>query len=157
MQSYIEQKLLIYVTKGEPAEVDLQMSGAKHIKKNSVRVDIIDIHGKVLIPNIKPTSNDESGLRYSLTFNPPSEQFKMMVKGRTTKNEIFQRVSQHTKKMKQLVLKEIYNSGRYTIKRGGSMFIMLYLFNGMDTTQAFRISFMDTLGYKVRKNTVTCR
>ena len=97
MQSYIEQKLLIYVTKGEPAEVDLQMSGAKHIKKNSVCVDIIDIHGKVLIPNIKPTSNDESGLRYSLTFNPPSEQFKMMVKGRTTKNEIFQSLTAYQK------------------------------------------------------------
>lgn len=79
----------------------------------------------------------------------------MMIKGRTTMNKVFQRVSQHPKQVKQLALKEFYNSGRYKIKRGGSMFIMMYLFNGMDTKQAFRISFVDTLGYKVRKNTLS--
>lgn len=91
---YIKNVYILHFTSGESAEVDLEITGAKHIKKNSVRVDIIDIHGRVLIPNIKPTSNDESGLRYSLTFNPPSEQFKMMVKGRTTKNKIFLAVYQ---------------------------------------------------------------
>jgi hypothetical protein len=117
-------------------------------------VDIVDIYGKVLIPDIKPVRlNVKSGLRYTLIFDPPSKQFEILIKGRTSKNKVFQRVSQRASQVKPLVLKEFYNSGRYAIKRGGSTFIMLYLFNGMDTNQVFRTSFRDTLGYKVRKKT----
>ncbi len=151
MLSRLYQVYFIF-TKGEPTQVEVTISGAKQIQKDTLLVNIVDIFGKVLIPDIKPTPDDESGLRYSLTFNPPSEQFKVLIKGRTNKNNVFERVSQRVSQVKPLVLKEFYNSGRYSIKQGGSTFIMLYLFNGMDTNQVFRISFKATLGYKVRKN-----
>ena len=136
-------------TKGESAHVDLTIFGAKQIQKDSVLVDIVDINGKVLIPVIKPTRNDKNGLRYSFTFDPPSEQFKILIKGRTSKNKVFQRISQRASQVKPLVLKQLYNSGRDSIRQGGSAFIMLCLINGMDTDQVFRTSFRDTLGYKV--------
>lgn len=138
-------------TKGESAKIDLTISEAKQIKKDSIHVDIVDVWGKVLISDINPTTNDENGVRYALTFTPPNEQFKMKIRGRTSKNREFERVSQHASEVKQLVLKEFYNSGRYSIKQGGSTFITLYLFNGMDTEQTFTITFKDTLGYKVKK------
>ena len=138
--------------KGEPAQVDLTISGAKQIKPGSVSVNIVDMQGKEIISSIKPTPHDEAGVRYSFTFNPPKEQFKIMVKGQTTQNKTFQRVSQRANQMKPLVLKEFFNSGRYTIKQGGSTYIMLYLFNGMNSDQVFKVSFRNTLGYKVRNN-----
>ncbi|CAB4001440.1 Hypothetical predicted protein [Paramuricea clavata] len=135
---------------GEPAQVYLTISGEKQIQNNSIRMDIVDIYGKVLIPDIKPVRlNGKSGLRYTLIFDPPSDQFKILIKGRTSKNKVFQRISQRASQVKPLVLKEFYNSGRYAIKQGGSAFIMLYLFNGMGTDQVFRTSFKDNLGYKV--------
>ena len=131
----------LYFMKGEPAHVDLTMSGAKQIKSGSVRAHIVDMYGKQIISGIKPTPHDEAGVRYSFTFNPPKEKFKIMVKGQTTQNKTFQRVSPRANQMKPLVLKEFYNSGRYSIKQRGSTYIMLYLFNGMNSDQVFKVSF----------------
>ena len=50
---------------------------------------------------------------------------------------------------KSLVLKEFYNSRHYTIKRGGSTFIMLYVFNSSRKDQSFKVRFKDTLGYRI--------
>jgi hypothetical protein len=111
-------------------------------------MDIIDIHGKVLIPDLKPKRDDEIGELYSLTFDPPSEKFKLQVRGRTRKNKMFQRVSQNAGEAKPLVLKLFFTPSG-TIKQGGSTFIMLYLFNGLDEDKVFSVSFRDTLGYKV--------
>lgn len=139
--------------KGEAAQIELKIAGAKQIQKDSLQVDIVDVHGKVLIRDLKPNPFDDDGSQYGLAFNPPKDKFKILIKGKTKMDKVFQRVSQQTSQAKPLVLKEFYTSGD-SIKQGGSAYIMLYLFNGMDSNQKFRISFRDTLGYKVRNTKI---
>ncbi|XP_028413142.1 von Willebrand factor A domain-containing protein 7-like [Dendronephthya gigantea] len=140
---------LKYPLAGEQAEVELRMAGEKQIKKDSLRVDIVDTSGEVLIPDLKPTPNGADGVYFTVTFNPPKEKFKMMLKGMTKKNKVFTRVSERPDEVKPLVLKKFYNSRGDFIRPGGSVFLMLYLFNGKDSNQVFRISFKDTLGYSI--------
>ena len=125
------------------------MTGEKQIKKDSLRVDIVDISGEVRIPDLKPTPSGVDGVYHILTFSPPNEKFKIMLKGVTSKDKVFTRVSERIDQVKPLVLKKFYNSRGDFIRPGGSVFLMLYLFNGKDSNQVFRVSFKDSLGYSV--------
>lgn len=88
-------------------------------------------------------------MRFTFSFQPPNKPFKLLLKGKTTSNKIFQRISRHVDDAKALVLKEFYNSKHYTIKQGGRTSILLYLFNGSKKEQSYRIKAKSTLGYRV--------
>ena len=134
---------------GELAIVNITISDPTKVEKSSLTIDIIDTSGKTLISNKKLISVGKSGSRFSFSFRPPNKPFKLMLKGKTTGNSIFQRISRHVGDAKPLVLKEFYNSGRNKIKQGGSATIILYLFNSSNRDQRFEIVFKDTLGYQV--------
>ena len=123
------------------------MSGAGKIQKSSLLVDIIDMAGKTLVANKKPTEVGKSGIRFTLDLVPPNKAFKLMLKGKTIAGKNFQRISRHVDSSKPLVVKEYYTYRHYTIPQKGSTSVLLYLFNGLSSEKSYYVSFKTKKGY----------
>ena len=123
------------------------MSGAGKIHNSSLLVDIIDVAGKTLMANKKPTAVGKSGIRFTFDLVPPNKAFKLMLKGKTNAGKKFQRISRHVDSSKPLVVKEYYTYRHYTIPQKGSTSVLFYLFNGLSVEKYYDVSFKTKKGY----------
>ena len=104
------------------------------------------------------TPHGTSGAHFSASFTPPSEPFKLKLKGTTKKGYAFVRNSHTTVHPSHALIRVLYARNEYTIPAGGSGFVMFVVYN-TGPTEIFDIKVKDRLKYvaHLRRTHITVR
>ncbi len=106
----------------------VRVSHVELLDPASLKIDIVDEHGSVLVGNV--AANRMGGGAFEASFDPPSSQFKVMLKGRTTKGRTFQRLSNRFSKVEKIVMVAISAGDEFTASATrGSSTVRVYVYN----------------------------
>lgn len=142
---------------GKKAVVILTVAGANKINKKSLSLDLMSMDEKRLI-RAAVIPHGSSGAHFSASFTPPSEPFKLKLRGKTKKGYSFERNSHSTVHPSHALIRVLYARNEYTIPAGGSGFVMFVVYN-TGPTEIFDIKVKDRLKYvaHLRRTSITVR
>lgn len=137
--------------------VILTVAGANKINSGSLSLDLMSMYGRRL-STAYVTPHGTSGVHFSASFTPPSEPFKLKLRGTTKKRNAFERNSHNTVHPSHSLIRVLYARNEYTIPAGGTGFVMFVVHN-TGPTEIFDINIKDRLKFvaRLRRNFITVR
>ncbi|KXJ20080.1 Hemicentin-2 [Exaiptasia diaphana] len=137
---------------GYQSKLILTLAGYEKVQKNTTTLELISKYGEH-IRNVT-LNPDKRGMRYVAALNPPSQPFKLKIKGTTKAGNSFERVSRNVIEPKHVLLRVLRSDKDFTLRRGQMSTVTFHIFNGEARNIMIKISAKDRLGYvvPVRRN-----
>lgn len=88
----------------------------------------------------------KEGIRYIAALNPPSQPFKLKIKGITIDGYSFERVSRNVIEPKHVLLRVVRSDDDFTLRRGESSNVEFYIFNS-GANDTLSVAVKDRLNY----------
>lgn len=127
----------------------LTVAGVEKVVASSLSLELITLHGE-RITDVSVASRGSGGAHFLATFTPPSQTFKLKLKGTTRKGNAFERISRNLVEPKAVVLRTLRATNEYTlgVGRASPDTVTLQIYN-VGRPELFDITAKDRLGYVI--------
>ncbi len=121
----------------------LRVSNVELLDQSTLKVDIVNEKGTVLLADV--AAKKIGGGAFEAEFNPPSPKFKVIIKGKTTKGNSFQRLSNRFSEAQKVVMVAMSGGEEFTASVAGRQSkVRVYVYNG---GAAERLTFQASANY----------
>ncbi len=101
------------------------------VDKQTLEAELVTLEGDIITTSkpVSLTSKGLKGFRHSFKFYPPNHIFKIKLKGKTRKGNLFQRICHTPINPETLLLSVIFARNHYTVAMGRTSFVIFTVEN----------------------------
>jgi len=132
---------MMHPFKGRENMMVIRIGGIARIQASSLRVDVVDTHGNMLIKDITIKELDSKDI-YSTKMSPPDVPFKIRLSGRTQSGHNFERISSGIAKAATAYMRATFAGNEFTATIGkGAVTAQVQVLNiGDEDTITFNVA-----------------
>ncbi|XP_057291700.1 hemicentin-1-like [Hydractinia symbiolongicarpus] len=103
---------------GVENQMIIRLGGVHRIDMSTIRVDLVDLHGKALMSNLKLSDLDAADEVLSTMLTPPTESFRVRLTGQTKTGAPFERISRGVSKASNVFVRPMFAGDEFTVTSG---------------------------------------